>query len=128
MPKFHNKKVRTEFGDFDSRNEYRRFLYLLKALERGEIRGLERQTEFELLPTQYYTKTIQLKTKTKEVQRVAEKAVMYKADFTYTRTRDDAYVVEDFKGFITKEYVLKRKLMNMIGYPIRQVTKPDEPV
>lgn len=43
-------------------------------------------------------------------RRCIERAVYYKADFDYL-DKDGKHVVEDTKGFRTKDYIIKRKLM-----------------
>lgn len=64
----------------------------LKLLERaGEISDLELQPKFTLVP------------KTKN-----ERAVTYKADFQYYENEEK--IVEDFKGFETKDFIIKKKL------------------
>lgn len=112
--KYHNKKVRVDGITFDSVREARRWQEL-KLMERaGEIRGLKRQVDFELIPSQRYTDWRTGKMKT-------ERAIKYVADFVY-RDRDGLMVVEDTKGFRTPEYVMKRKMMFWFhGIVIREV-------
>jgi hypothetical protein len=70
----------------------------LRLLERaGEIRELEMQVEYLLIPSQ------------KKPNGGTERAVKYVCDFRYTR--DGRPVVEDVKGIRTPGYVIKRKLM-----------------
>lgn len=98
---------------FDSRKEYRRWLYLLNQEQHGEIYGLERQVEYMLVPAQYEQVIVQLKTKQKLKQKRVEAPVTYKADFQY-RLPDGSLVVEDVKSAHTRklpEYIIKRKLM-----------------
>lgn len=83
---------------FDSLAESRRFAELSRLQRLGIITDLRRQVPFELIPAQY-----------DEEGKILERAVTYKADFTYER--DGALVVEDVKGVRTKDYVIKRKLM-----------------
>lgn len=85
---------------FDSKKEMNRYCEL-RLLEKAKvIKNLELQVPFILIP----------KSNT-------ERAVTYKADFTYI---DFAYsaagtmTVEDVKGFKTKEYILKRKLFKYL--------------
>lgn len=97
--KYGARKVIVDGVTFDSSKEYIRWKEL-QLLERGgEICGLQRQVKFPLLPAQEY--------KGKRV----EAPVSYIADFTYIDHRTGEYVVEDVKGFKTKEYILKRKMM-----------------
>ena len=96
--KYSNKKITLYGITFDSQKEAYRYLYLRDLEKRGLITKLELQKEFELIPSQ------------KENGKVIERAVKYIADFTYY---DDTgtYIVEDTKGFKTKDYIIKRKLM-----------------
>jgi hypothetical protein len=83
-----------ETGDvFDSKGEYKRWLVLKRQWQDGEIRSLRRQVELPL-----------------KVNGVL--IAVYKADFAYED--DDERVVEDFKGFETPEFNLKRKLVKAI--------------
>lgn len=109
--KYHNKPTErvTASGAvlrFDSQKEARRYDELA-ALERaGEIRELRMQVDFTL--QEAYT----------DGEGRRERAIRYRADFTYWRCDDQAggwvrYVVEDVKSraTCTKEYIMKRKLM-----------------
>ena len=67
----------------------------LRLLERAEvIRDLKEQVRFELVPKQS-----------------GERAVNYIADFTYFIAKTGEYVVEDVKGMKTREYIIKRKML-----------------
>lgn len=93
MTKYHNIKR----NGFDSRREENRFREL-KLLEiAGKIEDLRTQVEYILIPSQYVDK------------KCVERACKYKADFVYKE--DGKLVVEDCKGFRTKDYIIKRKLM-----------------
>lgn len=128
--KYGNKKVSVGGMTFDSRREAERYLVLLDAERRGEISGLECQPTWELVPNQYTTETVQLKTKTKEVQRLVERKIEYTADFRYVKNGET--VVEDVKiskSLLPKEFVLKRKLLLWRhGIRVREVYKAGEPV
>lgn len=127
MNKYRNKKVTVEGITFDSLHEARRYCELKMLAMAGHIKDLELQKPFELIPAQYeevklggyYTKGERKgQPRTKRV--CVEKAVIYKADFCYTE--NGRLVVEDAKGFKTKEYILKRKLMLWLkGIKIREV-------
>jgi hypothetical protein len=70
----------------------------LKLLQRaGQIRGLELQLVFELQPTFV-----------SEKKRVH--AITYRGDFIYIDNKTEDMVVEDAKGYRTKDYLLKKKL------------------
>ncbi len=125
--KFNNKKMSTPDGEFDSKGEWERWLFLKEALKNGQISDLRRQVKYTLIPTQYRTEIVHLKTKDKEVQRVAEREITYTADFVYEK--DGEMVVEDFKGFPNDRWPLKKAMMLYFhGVAIREVKKPTEPI
>ena len=136
--KFNNKKFENEDGKWDSKGEYERWLFLKAAQRNGLIIDLRRQVKFVLIPTQYRTEIVHLKTKDKEVRRVAEREITYTADFVYEiprRTPIDGpcgvyeTVVEDFKGFPNDRWPLKKAMMLYFhGITIREVKKPTEPI
>jgi len=96
----YNKYRNCKSGGFDSRDEKRRYHELLLMQRAGEITGLCKQVPFVLIPAQR-----------DKSGRVIERAVKYVADFTYTDVNTGYFVVEDVKGFRTKDYIIKRKLM-----------------
>ena len=117
--KYHNKQIKNEYGKFDSMKEFKRYLVLAKLETVGEIKNLQRQVTYELIPS----------TKLKEKRRngtntgwsYTESACRYKADFVYEDANGNT-IVEDVKGMRTKEYVIKRKLMlYRFGIQIREV-------
>lgn len=118
MNKYRNRKVATKTdGTFDSRKEYKRYMYLKFLEESGAIADLKKQVRFELIPAQ---KLSTPRVDKKGVRQLTERAVNYIADFTYSK--DGAFVVEDTKGMRTPEYVIKRKLMKWIhGIEIKEV-------
>jgi len=97
--KYNNKKIEIDGVIFDSLKEGNRFKELILLQRSGEIKDLKIQVPFELVPKQ-----------------VGERPVTYKADFTYYDNRKQQMIVEDTKGFRTKDYVIKRKLMKHL-YP-----------
>ena len=97
--KYHNRKITRDGETFDSVKEYRRWCEL-KLMERaGKIRIVGRQVKFVLIPSQ----------KDPNTKKVIERECSYVADFVYWD--GNRYVVEDTKGFKTKDYIIKRKLM-----------------
>ena len=48
--KYFSKKVRNQYGEFDSETEFNRYLYLKHLEDVGEIRDLQRQVRFEIIP------------------------------------------------------------------------------
>lgn len=107
--KFHSKKITMDGETFDSLKEYRRFCELQLLQRAGKIKDLKRQVKFVLIPTQCEPDKIGVRGGVKK-GRIIEQECAYLADFTYTTDAGD-YVVEDTKGFRTKDYIIKRKLM-----------------
>ena len=116
--KYGNRKVVRDGIKFDSEREAARFgeLKVLRAM--GKIRDLRLQANFTLV--EGYT--------TIEGKRI--KPMVYRADFAYERaTEPDCNgtvywlrEVEDAKGMKTKDYLLKKKLMqDKYGITIREV-------
>ena len=96
MQKFRNVRR----NGFDSKKEEGRWQQLLFLQKAGKIHNLRRQVKFELIPAQY------------QDERCVERAVTYRADFTYME--GNRLVVEDVKSKITRmqsDYIIKRKLM-----------------
>ena len=118
--KYHAKSVVIDGIKFPSGKEGERFLYLRELEKRGEISNLRRQVRFELLPAAYKDVVKHLKTKDKVVSRVFLGSVAYVADFVYER--DGQTVVEDTKGYKTKEYIIKKKMMYALkGIEIQEI-------
>ena len=120
--KFHSKKITVDGITFDSKKEYRRYCELALIEKAGQIQNLELQKVFELIPAQYETFERYGKkgNRLKDGKSCIEKACVYKADFVYTE--NGKIVVEDTKGFRTKDYIIKRKLMLYIhGIRIKEV-------
>lgn len=108
--KYRNRKITIDGIKFDSMKEYRRFCELSLLEKAGKITNLERQVKFELTPKQ----------KDSETGKVIERACNYIADFAYFE--NGKYVVEDTKGYKTKDYIVKRKVMlDKFGIRIREV-------
>lgn len=106
--KYRNRKVTRNGITYDSVKEFSRHQDLLLLERAGAIQGLQRQVRFELIPSQRYD------------GKVVERPVFYVADFVYQE--DGKTIVEDTKGFKTKDYVLKRKMMlYLCGIRIREV-------
>ena len=122
MNKYHNQHVRTSDGIVhDSQREAIRWTQL-KLLERGgTIKDLQRQVTFVLIPTQREPDVIGKRGGIKK-GKVIEHQVCYIADFVYTDTKTGKTVVEDTKGFKTKDYIIKRKLMLYVhGIQVKEV-------
>lgn len=96
---------------YDSRKEADRATELYLLQRSGEIRNLREQVTFELLPVQHGWYR-------------SERPVKYIADFVYEENTGTGWqqVVEDVKGYRTKDYIIKRKLMlYQHGISIREV-------
>lgn len=125
--KYGNKKIVNAFGEFDSALEYRRFLVLKDAERQGVISNLRCQVPYLLIPHQYKTVIVHLKTKDKTEEKLVERKVEYVADFVYVK--DGLEVVEDTKGMRLADYILKRKMMLYFHkIEIREVKKASEAV
>ena len=121
--KYNAQKTEIDGIEFPSKHEANRYCEL-KLLERaGEISDLRLQVDFELIPNQYIAEKRYGKNgkELKDKQILLERKVVYRADFVYT-DKDGSMVVEDTKGFKTKEYLIKRKLMLYVhGIQIQEV-------
>ena len=98
MNKYRNVKVEVNGMKFDSARECKRYFDLCLMQKTGSIKGLQRQVSFCLIPSY------------KLSNGKTERGVDYIADFVYY-TKDGRYIVEDSKGYRTKEYIIKKKLM-----------------
>ena len=119
MNKYRNKKITQNGITYDSRKEANRHA-VLKLMERaGKIQDLQTQVKFVLIPAQYEPDTVGVKGGVKR-GKLLEREVSYVADFVYTENGNR--VVEDTKGFKTKDYIIKRKLMLYLhGIKIKEV-------
>lgn len=100
--KYHNKKVEYDGKVFDSKKEYKRYRELELLLKKGVIGFLECQVEYELNQGGQYS-------------------YKYIADFRYVLSETGETIVEDTKGFKTREYIKKRRLMKKVhGITIKE--------
>lgn len=100
--KYHNKKVEIDGIVFDSKKEANYYCELKILKMAGKVKDFELQVPFELQPKfKYEGKTI--------------RAIKYVADFV-VKYPDGLKVVVDTKGFRTKDYLLKRKML-LYKYP-----------
>ena len=108
-----------KYGGYDSKREAQRARELYLLQEAGEISGLKQQQKFVLIPTQRAPGSVGPRGGKKNGP-VLEHECAYIANFCY-REKDGTYVVEDCKGFRTKDYIIKRKLMLWVhGIRIRE--------
>jgi hypothetical protein len=92
--KYNAKKTEVDGIVFDSIGESKRYLELRLLQQIGEIYGLKLQQSHRLIIDDVLICT-------------------YKSDFEYFKASGE-YVVEDFKGFRTPEYKIKRNLMKAL--------------
>lgn len=119
--KYHSRKITRDGITFDSVKEYRRFCELSLLEKAGAITDLKRQVEFVLIPAQREPDKVGVRGGVIKGKTI-ELAVKYVADFVYHNAEDGKMVVEDTKGFKTKDYIIKRKLMLWVhGIRIKEV-------
>ena len=117
--KYGAKKVEYNGMVFDSIGERNRYFELKLLEEQGIITDLQRQVKFVLIPTQREADIIGKRGGVK-MGKVIEKECSYIADFVYEE--DGKIVVEDYKGFRTKDYRIKKKLMLWVhGIQIKEI-------
>lgn len=108
MNKYRSRKITRNGITFDSLKEYRRFCELSLLEKAGAITELKRQVKYELIPSQRIN------------GKVVERSCAYVADFVYRQNGE--IIVEDTKGFKTKDYIIKRKLLLYIyGIKIKEI-------
>lgn len=90
-------------GHGSSLKERNRAAVLELMQKQGIISDLQMQVVYSLIPAQYGV--------VDGKKKCIERACTYRADFVYFDERTKELVVEDTKGFRTKDYVIKRKLM-----------------
>lgn len=95
-------------GGWDSRKEKKRGKELELLQRAGEIHDLQRQVRFTLIPAQYVN------------GKCLYRSCVYIADFTY-RLNDGTFIVEDCKGYKTRDYNIKKKLLyERFGYIVNE--------
>lgn len=97
MNKYHNTKTTIDGIKFDSKAEAKRYIELKLLQKAKKITDLQLQPKYELQP----------KYKNNKGENI--RAITYKADFSYTE--GNKVIVEDVKGMETKEFKLKKKLL-----------------
>lgn len=108
--KYRNQPITIDGHFFPSRREANRYSQLSLLQKAGIIRDLKLQEPFELQPSFKHPITGE-----------TIRAIKYIADFTYYDTDTGKFHIEDTKGFHTKEYELKKKLMLYRGNVIEEV-------
>lgn len=100
--KYRNKKVALDGRTFDSKAEGARYVTLKRQQAAGAISGLKCQPAFDLVVN-------------------GQKITRYTADFEY-RDGGGRRVVEDVKGVRTRDYVLRKKLMQaVLGITVQEI-------
>jgi hypothetical protein len=100
--KYGNQKTDINGKEFDSKKEAKRYKELNLLLKAGKIAFLARQVEYELNVGGTHS-------------------LKYVADFQYTDAETGKVVVEDCKGFLTREYKKRKRLMKKIhGIEIKE--------
>lgn len=110
--KYKAKKIDTADGRFDSGLEWKRWLYLKELEKSGEIKNLERQKEYTLIPKQV------------KDGKVLFRESKYVSDFEYDDAKTGEHVVEDTKGVVLPQFKMKQKLMYwLFGIEVKIVRK-----
>ena len=119
--KYNAKSVEYDGLKFDSQKEALRYKELTFLISEGIITDLRRQVKYVLIPTQREPATVGKRGGIKQ-GKLIEHECSYIADFVYTVVETGETVVEDTKGFKTKEYLIKRKLMLFVyGIRIKEI-------
>lgn len=101
--KYGNTETEVDGVKFDSKKEANRYRELLLLLKAGEIGLLRWQVEYELNPG-------------------GSHSLKYIADFVYIIVSTGQEVVEDVKGYRTREYKKKKRLMKKVhGIVIQEI-------
>ena len=101
--KFKNQKTVIDGIVFASGFEAERYSSLKLLEKAGAISNLRMQVPYELIPSFTHNGK-------------KYRNCVYKADFVYIDNRDGHEIVEDTKGYVTKEYAIKKKLL-LFKYP-----------
>lgn len=114
--KYNARKVVVNGETYDSKKEAKRSLELMEKERNGEIKNLQRQVKFVLIPAQREPDIVGPKGGIKPGKTI-EKELAYIADFVYEQ--DGETVVEDVKGYkggaAYNTFSIKRKLMLWIN-------------
>lgn len=110
--KYFSSKVKMYGMTFDSKTEASHYMKLKTRQDNGEITNLQLQVEFEIIPKLVVDELKVLKTKTKLVHKVLERAAHYTADFVYEEK--GKIIIEEVKSrgtMLARDYPLRRKLI-----------------
>ena len=118
-PKYGNKKTTVDGITFDSLKEAKRYKELSLMQRAGMIQDLQMQVKYILIPAQREPDTVGARGGIHK-GKLIERECTYVADFVYKENGQT--VVEDTKGFRTKDYLLKRKMLLFFhGIKIKEV-------
>ena len=110
--KYGNQKITIDNITFDSTGEGLRYKELKLLEKTGQITDLQLQKKFIIVPEIREPDTVGPRGGGKK-GKLIQSAAYYIADFVYY-DKNGKLVVEDFKGFKTDLYKLKKKLMKYI--------------
>ena len=110
--KYGNRKITIDNITFDSTGEGLRYKELKLLEKTGQITDLQLQKKFIIVPEIREPDTVGSRGRVKK-GKLIQSAAYYVADFVYY-DKNGRLVVEDFKGFKTDLYKLKKKLMKYI--------------
>ena len=110
--KYGNQKITIDNITFDSTGEGLRYKELKLLEKTGQITDLQLQKKFIIVPEIREPDTVGPRGGEKK-GKLIQSAAYYIADFVYY-DKNGKLVVEDFKGFKTDLYKLKKKLMKYI--------------
>ena len=108
MAKYRNKKVTIDGVTFPSKKEGKRYQDLCLLEQSHHIRELQLQPKIKIeiggIPLKFDS----------------GRQVTYIGDFKYYDTHRQEWIIEDVKGFRTREYKLKKALVKAMGIKITE--------
>ena len=107
--KYRNQRVTVDGIQFDSKHEAKRWQELVLMEKAGVIRDLYRQVR------------IGIEIGGVKVVYESGRQLTYVCDFQYYDVERDREVIEDAKGFATREYRIKKALLAAMGKTITEV-------
>lgn len=105
MSKYRNQPCDYDGHHFDSKAERDRYIELVLLQNMGVIKGLECQKKFVLQSKGKYPRSGK-----------PFSEISYIADFAYTIADTGEKIVEDVKGYRTREFIMKKKMMAKVYY------------
>ncbi len=109
MSKYHARRTVLDGITFDSKAEAARYGHLNLMQKAGLIKNLKLQVPFELIPAEMGPEGRKLR------------PLKYVADFVYEDSAGREHI-EDVKGFRTREFIIKKRLMwHILGLSVEEV-------